>query len=143
MEQTTTEPFLMRCGDSTKRDLFNSLRAAGVVLAWAICFAGASQLLKRDLVPDGPMLWLVAALPTAFGVWVFAAYSRFIQEADELQRVIRLQALAMGFGGTFLAISTYAICERLGAPRADLADAITVMAVLFSLATVLSAWRYR
>lgn len=139
---TTTTETLLGCGNTMKRDTRNSLHAAGAALAWAACFAGSSQVLKRELVPDGPMLWLVAALPVVSGIWVLVAYGRFIREADELQRMIRLKALALGFGGTFLAISTYAICERLGAPRADLADAITVMAVLCSLGIVLGGRRY-
>ncbi len=141
MSETTSEPLLLRCGES-KRNLNNSLRAAGAILAWAICFAGTSQLLKRGLLPDGPAQYLIAALPTVFGVVVLLAYGRFIRESDELQRIVQLQALALGFGGTFLAISTYAICERLGAPRADLADAITVMAVLYSIGSIVGWRRY-
>ncbi len=141
MAETTSEPLWMRCGD-TKKDTHNALRAGGAILAWAICFAGSSQLLKRDLLPEGPVQLLIAAIPTVFGVLVLMAYSRFIREADELQRIVQLRALALGFGGTFLAISTYAICERLGAPKADLADAITVMAVLYSAGTIFGWRRY-
>ncbi|MEM7583858.1 MAG: hypothetical protein AAF560_10795 [Acidobacteriota bacterium] len=139
MTETTSDSLFMRCGDS-KRDIQNALRAAGAILAWAICFAGSSQLLKREMVPEGAMQLVVAAIPSLFGIFVLIAYGRLLRESDELQRLVQLQALAIAFGGTFLAVSTYAILERLGAPRADLADAITVMAVLYAVGSVIG-WR--
>jgi hypothetical protein len=100
-------------------------------------------LIKRDLLPDGPIPWVVAALPSVVGVFVLIAFGRFLREADELQRVIHLQALALGFGGGWFAICGYRIFERLGAPTVDVADFTIVMALLYMVGLVLGSRRYR
>ncbi|MEM7353851.1 MAG: hypothetical protein AAF657_23830 [Acidobacteriota bacterium] len=143
MDESTREPFLVRCGDTTRRDWRNLMRVMWTLGVWAVCFAGGSQLIKRGLLPEGPISWLVAALATVAGLFVILAYGRFLSQADELQRLIQLQALALGFGGTFFAIAGYRMFERLGAPPADLGDFTMVMAILYSLGSVLGWKRYR
>lgn len=131
------------CSGSGGRDLRNSLRYLLAIFVWAIFFTGGSQLIKRGLLAEGPAVWIVALLPTIAAIFVVLAYLRFLREADELQRIIQLKALAIGFGGTFFAVSGYRMLERAGAPPADLGDFTLVMAVLFSLGSVLGTWYYR
>jgi hypothetical protein len=121
----------------------NSLLQAGRVLLWAICFSGVSQIIKRELLAPGPLLWGVAALPTIVGIYMVFSYAGFLRKLDELHRLIELQGLAIAFGGVFLAITTYRILERLGAPRADIDDFVVVMMVLYAFGTVLGWRRYR
>ncbi|MCZ6726579.1 MAG: hypothetical protein O7A98_04405, partial [Acidobacteria bacterium] len=125
------------------RDRRNQSRMMWVLFAWAVCFAGVSQLIKRDLLSAGPLLWLLAALPSVAGVFALIAYGRFLREADELQRIIQLRALALGFGGTLFALAGYRVFERLGAPAAELTDVMLVMMLLYSVASLLGWRRYR
>lgn len=143
MENTNSVPLSERCGDTTPRDRRNLARMTWALAAWAVCFVGVSQLIKRDLLPEGPAPWLLAVLPLAVGVFVLVAYARFLNEADELQRIIQLQALALGFGGSFFALCGYRIFERLGAPAANLVDAALVMVVIYTIAAFVGWRRYR
>jgi len=88
MNESASLPFWVRCGDTTASDWRNIKRLLWALLLWAICFAGGSQLLKRGLVEGGPAAWLVAVLPSLTGLLVIAAYARFVNQADELQRLI-------------------------------------------------------
>jgi len=112
-------------------------------LVWELLFTGGSQLIKRDLLPGGAVPWVVAALPTIVGVLVVRAYSRFLREADELQRLIHLEALALGFGGGWIAICGYRIFEHAGAPTADIAEGTIALAVFYSIGLIRSTWRFR
>ncbi|MGH7570668.1 MAG: hypothetical protein ACREMK_02355 [Gemmatimonadota bacterium] len=131
------------CKDSTPRDSRNRLRVLWVSLIWAVSFVAGAQLIKRDLLPAGPVSWVVAALPSAIAVLVLIAYARFLREADELQRMIQLKALALGFGGGFFAIAGLSLFERLGVHWLDMGDSLVVMPVLYSIGVVLGQWRYR
>lgn len=141
--ETSHGSFWMRCTGGTSRDRRNLTRMMWIYAAWALAFAGGSQLIKRDLLPAGPLPWIVAALPTALGVFAVLAYGRFLREADELQRAIHLEALALGFAGTWIGVCGYRMFERLGAPAADIADAALFLAVFYALGMVRGAWRYR
>lgn len=143
MENDKAVPFLARCGDTTPVDWGNLKRLLGAYFLWAVCFAGASQLLKRGLVTEGPLLWLVIAAPLLVSLVVIATFVRFLRQADELQRIVQLQALAVGFGGTFFAATGYRLFERIGATPADIGDLALVMAFFYSAAVVLGWSKYR
>lgn len=137
------ESFWTRCLGSASRDRANLRRIVWTGLTWAVLFAGGSQVLKRGLVPEGPVSWGVAALPILAAVLAMSAYARYLREADELQRQIHQDALALGFGGGFLGVTCWTILERVGAPVADIGDAVLFLAVFYSIGIVRGAWRYR
>lgn len=137
MNQSLPEPAATGC------DVRGQLRLAGVCLVWGILFAGGMMLIKHELLPAGPLPWLIALLPSVAGVFVLLEYVRFLRRADELQRLIQLQAMAWGFGGGFLAICGYSLFEQLGAPSADAAGIVAVMPILYAVASLVGAWRYR
>jgi hypothetical protein len=72
-------------------------------------------------------------------VIVVLRYVRFLREADELLRQIHLDALAVGFGGGFVFITTYRLLERAGAHRLDINDSLLVMIVCW----LVGMWRAR
>lgn len=141
MTKTLRRPFLEHCDNP--RDVRNALRLVGYFLGWAVVYTGASQLIKRELVPAGPISWFLAVLATLAGVVVIIAYARFLRQADELQRTIQLQALAIAFGGTFFGIAAYEVFERIGAPRLDIGDVSLAMAFLYTITVLANTWRYR
>ena len=108
-----TESSWASCGGSTPRDQKNSVRILGASLTWAGSLIGAALMLKQDL--PGPIAWLVASIPTVAGIWAFFGYRRFLREADELQRMIQLHALALGFAAGWIAICGYSMFELAGA----------------------------
>jgi hypothetical protein len=114
-----------------------------IFFAWAVAFTAASQLIKRGVVTEGPLAWGLAALPFLFGAGVLVAYARYLRETDELQRLIQLQALALGCGGTFFLIAGYEVLQRLGAPMGEVDDVTMVMAGFYALGTFLGWRRYR
>jgi drug/metabolite transporter (DMT)-like permease len=135
-------PSLIPCGLATPRDRRNQMRIAGACLAWAVLYTGGALLIRKGLLPAGPLPWVVAALPTVAALFLLAAYARFLREADELQRLIQLNALALGFGGGYFAIIGYNLFERLGAPPLQ-GDLAVVMPFLYVIGMVVGWKRYR
>ncbi len=143
MSQSNSESFWARCGFTTERGRRNELRFAGLTLVWAVCFTGGTYLIKSDLLPAGPIPWVVAAVPSVAAVFVLVEYARFLRQADELQRLIQLQALGLGFGGGFFVIVGYLQFEKLGAPTVSCTDLLAVMPLLYVVGTLMGWRRYR
>lgn len=115
---------------------------AAASLLWALCFVGARQALG-DAPEPGAATWLIAALPTMAGIGLLAVYVRYLRRIDELQRAIHLEAMAIGFGGGFLAICAYITFEPLGAPATNPLDLLAVMPMIYALALLVGSGRYR
>jgi len=133
MDEITKQPFSVGCDNATPRDRRNLTNLLWASVGWAVCLVSASFAIRRELLPEGPMAWLAAALPTVIGVFVVVLYGRYLREADELQRIIQLKALALGFGATWVAISGYPLFERLGAPPVDTGTYVVVMVVFHAI----------
>ena len=142
MSQSKLRSFLAHCGSTTARDRRNEMRYLITSMAWAICFMGGMFLIKFGLVPAGPVSWAVAALPSAAAVLLLKAYLRFLREADEFQRVIQLQALAIGFGGSFFAICGYSLFVPLGAPAVDGVTMLAVMPLFYIIGVLIGRRQY-
>jgi drug/metabolite transporter (DMT)-like permease len=119
------------------------IRLAGYFLGWALSFVGATYLIEHGLLPNRPVALLVAVLPSVAAVFVLAAYTRYLREADELERLIQLQAMGWGLGGGFFAICGYLLFEPLGAPALATATLASLMPVLFAIGILAGRWRYR
>ena len=143
MSEVEKESLWERCAGSSPRDRANQRRIVWTTLAWAVAFVGVSWAIKHDVLAKGPLLWALAVVPAVLGFAVVFAYSRFLREADELQRLIQLNALALGFGGGLFAFYAYRVFERLGAPQVGLEDATLIMIALYVLGIILGGRRYR
>ncbi len=141
--ESTPRSFLSCCYGSTPRDQSNMRRVLWTYLAWTMSFAAGSQLLKRGIVGDGPLAWALTALPIVVAGFVLAAYARFLREADEMQRMIHLEGMAVGFGGGFLGVSCWRVLEHAGLSSPDIGDATLLLAVSFALGIVRATMRYR
>lgn len=119
MNENTDSLWSRLGGDTTPRDRRNLLLLAALMAAWAAAFVGGMMIIERDLVVDGPVAWGLAALNLVLAAAALLAYVHYLREADELQRRIHLQALALGFGGGWLAVAGYRLFELLEAPYAD------------------------
>ena len=143
MNAATESSAPIACADTTPRDRRNQYRFLGAIFVWAVIFVAASFVLKRELLAPGPAAWLLAALPIAIGVAVVLAFARYLSQADELQRVIQLQALALGFGAGWVAMSGYPLLVELGAPAFDPGDYTLVMIVFYVIGYLHGLRRYR
>ncbi|HEX7051132.1 MAG TPA: hypothetical protein VF188_13070 [Longimicrobiales bacterium] len=128
--------------DATPRDWRNLRRFALAVAAWAVAFVGGASLLRGGAVGTGAVAWLVAALPAVLGVMAVLAYARYLRETDEFQRMVHFRALGLGFGGGWLVAAGYRLFELVGAPRADRAVLVVVVAVCFTIGLLLTYRRY-
>src|SRR5688572_6236789 len=99
--------------------------------------------LRRDLVPAGVLYWLLAALPLLVATGAMWAWARYLREADELQRRIQLNALALGFGVTFFFIGGYSILMVAGAPRLEHSQPMVPGLCAYGLALLYGKWQYR
>jgi drug/metabolite transporter (DMT)-like permease len=133
----------LTCNTSSAQDKRNQLQVAAGTILWALVYSGSSLLIKKEILQPGPLAWAVATLPMIAGLLLLIAYARFLRQTDELQRMVQLQAMAIGFGGAFFGFAGYKIFELLGAPAADYDHFIVVTCVLYSLGTLIGWWRYR
>src|SRR5690606_33889580 len=118
------------CGGSPPGSSRRDIIVAAYCLGWALCFTGAMQVIKSGLVTHRPIAWVVAAVPSIASIWMLVAYTRYLREADELQRLLQLQAMGWGFGGGFFLICGYLLFESLGAPAVEPATLAAIMPVL-------------
>ena len=138
----TKESFWKNC-ELTERDRRNQWRFVWLSLAWAIAWVVASITIKHEWVGKGPAQLIIALLPTILGVGMLLAYAKFLREADELQRKIQLDALALGFGSGLVGSVLYRLLERAGFVAAtDVSDAIIIMIVGYIAGILIGQRRY-
>src|SRR5580704_11543224 len=63
---------------------------------YVVAILGCAKLIKAT--PLGPLHYLLALLPTLPVIWVMWSLFNFITHADELQRRVHLEALAVAAG---------------------------------------------
>ncbi|HEX7707419.1 MAG TPA: hypothetical protein VF701_13265 [Thermoanaerobaculia bacterium] len=82
---------------ATAQDRHNQRQVTIWAAAWALSYVVVTFATKREWLTSG--MAVAAALGTAvLGVATLLAYRRFLLHADELQRKIELEALAIAFG---------------------------------------------
>ncbi|REJ81096.1 MAG: hypothetical protein DWQ36_07555 [Acidobacteria bacterium] len=136
--------FWAACAGPNARDRRNLAGFLVAMFAWAVCFVAASQLLEREMVEAGGVVaFSLVALPAVAGLAVIAVYARFLDQGDELQRLIHYRALALAFGVSFFATGILRLLERAEGPVLDLADLALVMAVVYTATLFHQIWRYR
>ena len=142
MNHTATDSFWVRyCGDMTARDRRSLRRYLWILFAWAVCFLAASWLVKVDPFSSGPLGWAVAVLPSIVAVFAVIAYGRYLREADELQRAIQLQALALAVCAGFVVWPAVQLIERLGAPIGEWPSVTLLTMVVFYVIGILRSRR--
>lgn len=132
----------LECGGATPRQRRNTAMLVGAFFLWAIGFLGATWAITEGIFP-GSLSWAIAAVPIILGIVVLFSYRRFLRESDELQRQIQLEALALGLGVGWVAISGYPLFERLGAPAMDSGDYVLIIALAYSFGSILGWRKYR
>jgi len=142
MSENTRLTFWECCAISDQ-DRKNMARSRTAMIVWGVTLIGSLILIKKGLIPEGPMQWIVGALPLVTGLWVLSAYSSLVRGMDELQRKILVDALAFAFGGTFFLVVGYSVLLNVGAPVISASDLPLVMALLYFVGTFIGWRRYR
>lgn len=138
------ESFREQCksGFGTATDRKNQKQFVYWAFLWAITLVAATWLLKNGHV-TAPFSWLLAIIPTAFGVGGLLAYLRFLREADELVRKIELEGLAIGFGAGVLFIIGYQLLEQVGLPVISAHKIGAVMLFAWVFGQIIARRRYQ
>jgi hypothetical protein len=116
---------------------------------WFWCFAWAASAsavviaLESSLQLKGPLMWLLASIPLVVGIPSVRAFLRFLREADEFQRKVQLEGIAMGFGAGSVFGMGYTILERVGAPQLPMMVVLIPMMLGWAVGSFLVAARYR
>ena len=143
MNEESKRPLLAHlCGDMTASDRRNLNRATVWLAFWLVSFAASTFIIKSEVTSTGIVGWIVAAIPTVVGLGAMLAYGRYLRQADELQRRIQLQALALGFGVAFFFGFGYRLLEKVGAPAAEISDVSTVMVFFYFVGLWIGRRRY-
>ncbi len=125
----------------TPRDARNYQSFSLWMMAAMLAFVAATLLIDGKFIPSA-FGWVLTALTAVLMIAAVRAYTFFIQHADELLRKVHVDALALAFGAGVVAMMTYRLCERLGAPKLDINDSFFVMMITWVLGQYLGARRY-
>jgi hypothetical protein len=125
----------------TPRDAQAYRTFAGWMTAAMLCFGAATILIEGRFVP-AVVGWALTAGTAVLMILAMHSYIGFLRGADELLRKVHLEALAFAFGAGIVAMMSYRLCERLGAPKLDVNDAALVMLVCWIGGQFLGARRY-
>ena len=134
---------MIKSCSGTEADRRNQYWFTAWLIAWAVSFVAANQILKSELEMADPLSWAVAIGPNVFAIAALLAYLRFLRQADELLRKIQLEGLALGFGVGVVFMLSYQLLERVGAPQLHVGDPVVVMMVAWALGQLLGMRRYR
>ena len=145
MEETMWRRLWRFCsgGDAIERDRRNSRKVNGWGLAWMSCWVVVSLLISRELVPPGIATYAAVLIPTALGVATLVAYVKFLREAEELERKIQLDALALGFGVGLVAAVSWELLKELGVVEGDPSTVLGFMMLAYCLGLWFGFRRYR
>lgn len=133
--------YFATCRNATPKDRRNARRALWWLLAWAVSFVAVSFGLKEAWMSGSVARYAAVSLSIVIGLVAVLAYVRLVREADELQRKIQLEAMALGFGGAFLGNFALALLQHAGL-SVDPGDQFLVAVVFYMIGVILGASRY-
>ena len=116
---------------------------AGAV--WLVVYLGARYVLEKTSLPDAPRLAAAFAPLFAF-YWFVWVVQRALKSADELQRLIQLEALALAFPTTMVVLMTLGLMEIFHGGALELppiTDLWAVLPVLYAICFSVAWWKYR
>jgi hypothetical protein len=118
------------------------LKEMGAGLAiYAVLLVGSLSILKRFEL--GVFKYLLVLAPMAGAALAVVAVIRYFAQIDELERKIQLDALAIAFGASALALMSYGFLEGAGLPHLNWTWGWPVMGAMWALGSVISRRRYR
>ena len=126
------------------RDLKNATIANSWIFAWATSLVVISYASKYDWYSSGLIIATGLLIHVAIGIGMILAFRHFLTEADELQRKVQLDALALSVGVTIVAFSSFSLLAKAGVlPEMDTTGLIVVMSFAYCAGLLIGWRRYR
>lgn len=127
----------------TPTDRRNQQRVLIWLFVWTVSWVIANIMIKEGVVTANLGSLAIAVSPTLLGVVMMLAYWKFIREADELQRKIQLEGLAIGFGVGLVGGFTMHLLVLAGfLGSIDLSGLAAFMMIVYAIAVVVGERRY-
>lgn len=127
---------------SPQRDRRNQRRVLLWSIAWAFSFVAVALGITKEWLPFGVILGAVTGT-ALLGIATALAYRRFLQETDELQRKIEVEALALAFGVGVVGGLTYWLLVVSGAlTETGFAYVFALMMITYSVGVLIGRRRY-
>lgn len=132
-------------GPAMTRNCRNQRRVVLWSLVWMSSWVAVTLALTSGWLASGAPGIVAAVVSSSLGIGTVLAYRRFLKEADEVQRRIELEALAMAFGVGVVGGFAYWLLERSGAvpiAKTDLLYVLAGMCLTYSAGVLLGKRRY-
>lgn len=128
----------------TKVDRNNIMRVNLACLAWVLSWLGLKSLMDFEIIGPGPLAAALSLIPLGLGVAMILIYRRFLREADEMLRIIQLEALAFAVGGTLVGVVAYSLLEQAGmVPAAGISNASFITCVCYMIGVIAGNRRFQ
>lgn len=114
------------------------------VLAWMATFVAADKAEAYEWYTAGFLSLLAVALNAVIGLIVIVTYMRFLNELDEMQQKIQLNALALAMGIGLVGSVSYSLLVSSGIVAApDIAVVIALLGGGYGAGLVIGRTRYQ
>lgn len=129
------------CSD-TEADRQNNRALTRWSLIWAAALIGSTAIVTYLALPK-LVAWAVVFTPNLVALITLRAYTRYLRMTDELQQRIQLEALAIGFGATYLLAIGHVAATAAGAPEVDSVFWVLVMTTAWTFGKLNATRRYQ
>ncbi|GAB4187471.1 MAG: hypothetical protein Tsb002_12820 [Wenzhouxiangellaceae bacterium] len=109
----------------------NQRRYQRWLFAWAVSYLASTYLVVNNLLAAGLQTWVVVAMPSVLALIATLAFIRYLREADELQRAIQLEALALGLFAGFIAWPIFTLFSHQQQPPPDWVELFPMVMIGF------------
>ncbi len=111
-------------------------------LIWAAALIASSAIVTSFELPK-LLAWTIVFAPNLIALITLRAYTRFLRMTDEFQQRIQLEALAIGFGATYLLAIGHVAAKAAGAPEIDSVFWVLIMTTSWIFGFANAMRRYR
>ena len=125
-------------------DMKNAIIVNFWCLAWAVSLGEISYFSESDWYSATWITMTGFIIHALIGVGMILAFKRFVGKADELERKIQLEALALSVGVTIVFFSSYTILAKtLEIPDLSAAYLIVAMSLGYAIGLIIGRMRFR
>ena len=115
----------------------NQRRYQRWLFAWAVSYLASTYLVVNDYIAAGLQTWVVVVTPSVLALFATLAFIRYLREADELQRAIQLEALALGLFAGFIAWPVFTLFSHQQQPPPDWVELFPMVMIVFYMIGIL------
>lgn len=123
------------------------LKATGGLAAWTLAWLATLAVARfgPDLLwgAQPTWSWVAVGANLLVGIGVIVAFTRYLRRADELDRKIMLDALAVTLGVAWVSGFAYVVAHAAGLITIDIGALLAAPGVVFVIAVVAGKIRYR